>query len=99
MEAWVSPNRASGSGIFPDASWRAAHLEVCRLPVWPVHVAVRLRDLPALVVASEVGQDGEDPAVGVVGLGEAELGEDVADVLSDGRFGGDEVAGDGGGGV
>ena len=49
--------------------------------------------------ASEVGQDGEDPAVGVVGLREAELGEDVADVPADGRFGDEEFAGDGGVGV
>ena len=47
----------------------------------------------------EVGQDGEDPAVGVVGLREAELGEDVADVPADGRFGDEEFAGDGGVGV
>ncbi len=33
--------------------------------------------LPALAVVPEGGQHGEHPAVGVVGLGEAELGEDV----------------------
>jgi pyridoxine 4-dehydrogenase len=42
--------------------------------------------LPVLAVASEVGQDGEDPAVGVVSLREAELVQDVADVLADGRL-------------
>jgi len=50
-------------------------------------------------VASEVGKDSEDSAVGVVGLREAELGEDVADVLADGCLGDDELAGDRGVGV
>jgi len=51
------------------------------------------------VAASEVGQDGQDAAVGVVGLGEVEFGEDVADVFADGRLGDDESSGDRGVGV
>lgn len=42
----------------------------------------------------QVGQDGQDPAVGLVGRGEVELGEDAADVLAHGRLGDDQGAGD-----
>lgn len=50
-------------------------------------------------ITLEVGEDGEHPAVGVVSLGESELGEDVANVLADGRLRDEELAGDGGVGV
>jgi hypothetical protein len=44
--------------------------------------------------ASQVGQDGEHPAVVGVGLGEAELVEDALDVLLDGAPGDEERLGD-----
>src|SRR5712691_4534499 len=50
--------------------------------------------LLALAVVSEVGQDGEGPAVGVVGLREAALEQDVSDVLAHGCLGDDELPGD-----
>src|SRR5690348_2983226 len=53
------------------------------------------RSGPAYVAVPEVGEDGEDAAVGVVGLGEAQLREDVADVLAHGRVGHDEAPGAG----
>src|SRR5581483_8266788 len=44
----------------------------------------------------EVGEDGADPAVVVVGGLQVELEEDVGGVLGDGAFGDDEAVGDGG---
>jgi hypothetical protein len=48
---------------------------------------------------SEVRQDRQDAAVGVVGQGQAELGQDVADVLADSCLGDDELPSDRGVGV
>jgi hypothetical protein len=50
-------------------------------------------------VAAQVGEDRQHPAVGVVGLGQPELGEDVPDVLADRRLRDDQRACDRGVGL
>jgi hypothetical protein len=70
---------------------RLASANACGSPFSSGRVSV---GLSVGFVASKVGEDGQDPAVGFVGLGQPEFGEDVADVFADGRFGDDEVSGD-----
>ena len=47
-----------------------------------------------VVKAVEVGEYGDDAAVGVVGLGDVEFREDVSDVCFDGALAHDEATGD-----
>jgi hypothetical protein len=60
------------------------------------HEAASLRSVLSRVLFLSVVADGEHAAVLVGVLGEVELVENVADVLGDGGFGGDEHGGDGG---
>ena len=54
-----------------------------------------MRVLPGVaIVSSQVGEDGQYPAVAVVGLGEVDLEQDVPDVPLDGAFTDDESPGD-----
>jgi hypothetical protein len=55
------------------------------------------KDLRPGSVTFEVGEDCEDSAVVVVGLGQAELGQDAAHVLLDGSLRDPEPAGHTGG--